>query len=87
MVVNYFVETLKSTKVYQTNKKYRLLINSFSFLFFTTTFLIILRTRIYIWLDILTIPILFGVPIIATIYLDNYLNKKFIKKYGKYQNK
>jgi hypothetical protein len=76
MVVKYFVEIFKSTIRYRTDKKYRYLINGFSFLFFVIIVFIILKTDFYIWLNWFVIPIAFGVPYIATIYLDHYLGKK-----------
>jgi len=66
----------KSTKRYQKNQKYRLLINSFSIISLVAIVLVVLKTDAYIWLGMLTIPVIFGIPTVATLYLDYFLTKR-----------
>lgn len=76
MVVKYFMEIYKSTIKYRTDKKYRHLINFFSFILFAIVVYIVFETGLYIWLNWLVIPVIFGVPLITTMYLDHYLGEK-----------
>jgi len=69
----------KSTKLYQKNQKYRFMINSISVILFGAVAFIILQTGAYLWLGILSIPVVFGIPVVATLYLDYFLSKRLSK--------
>lgn len=76
MVVKCLMEIFKSTIRYRTDKKYRYLINGFSCLVFVIVIFIVLKINLHLWLSWFVVPVVFGIPLVTTMYLDHRLDKK-----------